>query len=254
MAKIKLKIIEMGLGILGNTAPLSLGLIGGILIILLSISGCADVPYTGPILKVRDVEKFLNSRGENAACIDDGFDSVCIKLVSDGSEDRPGDSDAPVIHVHPTSVSYLFYYEDEPILLAERVMDTTEIVQELINAGQIQAPTNGSVWNGNNDDDIPDVWAFEIYYPDSFRRGRLRTGDIRIVEGTRIRRDARNDLELEDFTRDGSDAVQFTVETDARQIVIEVVGLIPDNIAEFYIDTEGVESGNGTNTLELIPL
>ena len=203
---------EIDFGAVGKTAPLSLGLIGGILIILLSITGCADVPYTGPILKVSDVEKFLNSRDENAACIDDGFDSVCIKLVADkGTDVVDDDRDVPVIHVHPTSLSYLFYYEDEPILLAERAMDTTQIVQELIDEGKIQAPPRGSVWGDNNDGNIPDVWVIQIYYPEVFleTNRRLRNRDIRVVEGSRIRRDSRWDLQIDNFTRDGDRGLQF---------------------------------------------
>ena len=236
--------------------PLSLGLMGSILIILLSITGCADVPYTGPILKVKDVEKFLNSRDENAACIEDGFDSVCIKLVSDKSEVRASDSDAPVIHVHPTSLSYLFYYEDEPILLAERVMDTTQIVQELIDTGKIQAPPNGSVWRNNNDSDIQDVWVVQIYYPEVFleTNRRLRSRDIRVVEGNRIRRDSRWDLEVENFIRDGNNGVQFSIETKASQIAIQVEDLVPDHSAEFYIDADEMETDSSTNALRLRPL
>ena len=249
--------MEISLGTVWKTAPLSLRLIGGILIILLSITGCADVPYTGPILKVSDVEQFLNSRDEDAACIDDGFDSVCIKLIADEAAGDPvsDDSGAPVIHVHPTSLSYLFYYEDKPILLAERTMDTTQIVQELIDAGKIQGPPDGSVWNDNNDN-IPNVWVVQVYYPDAFRQvnRRLRSRDIRVVEGTRIRRDSRRDLEIENFTRDGSRGVQFSIETEVSQIAIQVEGLVPDHIAEFYIDADGVESDTSASTLELRPL
>ena len=223
-------ITEMSFGTVWKTASLSLRLIGGILIIFLGITGCADVPYTGPILKVSDVEKFLNSRDENAACVDDGFDSVCIKVIRDGETARPEDSDAPVIHVHPTSLSYLFYYAGEPILLAERTMDTTQIVQELIDAGKIQAPIGGNVWSDNNDSNIPDVWVVQIYYPNSLRQvnRRLRSRDIRVVEGSRIRRDSRWDLEIKEFTRDGNSSAQFFIETEATQIAIEIEGLIPD--------------------------
>ena len=249
-------IMKISYGAVRKTALLSLRLIGGILIILLSITGCADVPYTGPILKVRDVEKFLNSRDENAACIDDRFDSVCIKLVGEKSESRTEDSDAPVIHVHPTSLSYMFHYEGEPILLAERAMDTTQIVQELIDAGKIQAPSDGNIWSNNNDSNIPDVWVVQIYYPDSLRRvnRRLRSRDIRVVEGSRIRRDSRWDLEIEEFTRDGDSGVRFFIETEATQIAIQVDGLVLDHIAEFYIDTDAVESDTSANTLRLRPL
>lgn len=256
MAKIKLKITEIGFGEVRKTESLSLGLIGGILIILLSITGCADVPYTGPILKVGDVEKFLNSRDEKAACIDDGFDSVCIKLVGDGGTDDTDDRDVPVIHVYPTSLSYLFYYEDEPILLAERAMDTTQIVQELIDEGKIQPPPGGSVWDDNNDGNIPDIWVVQIYYPEVFleTNRRIRNRNIRVVEESRIRRDSRWDLEIENFTRDGDRGVQFSIETEASQIAIQVDDLVPDHTAEFYIDADEVETDANANALQLHPL
>ncbi len=251
-------ITEGGLGAVRKTAPLSLRLIGGILIVLLSITGCSDVPYTGPILKINDVEKFLQSTGESAACLQDGFDSVCIKLVGEGAPDGSGDSDAPIVHVHPTSLAYVFSYEGQPILQAERAMDTTQIVQELVNAGKIQLPPDGGVWgNGNNNANVPNDWIIQIYYPNSFRQinRRLRSTDIRVVEGTRIRRDNRRDLEIENFTRtegfDGTRGVQFSIEAGASQITIEVDGLIPDHTAEFYINADAVESDPGSNTLRL---
>ena len=107
-------ITAVDLGTVRKTAPLSLWVIGGILIILLSTIGCSDVPYTGPILKVRDVEQFLQSAGESAACLRDGFDSVCIKLIGEGAPDGSGDSDAPIVHVHPTSLTYDFIMKASP--------------------------------------------------------------------------------------------------------------------------------------------
>ena len=244
-----------------KTALLSLRLIGSILIVLLSITGCSDVPYTGPILKVRDVEQFLQSAGENAACLQDGFDSVCIKLVGEGAPDGSNDSDAPIVHVHPTSLSYVFSYEGQPILLAERAMDTTQIVQELVNAGKIQLPPDGGVWGtGNNNANVHNDWRIQIYYPDASSQinHRLRFTDIRVVEGTRIRRDSQRDLEIENFTRteafDGTRGVQFSIDAGVSQIAIQVDGLIPDNTAEFYINADAVESDPGSNTLRLRPL
>ena len=82
--------------------------------------------------------------------------------------------------------------------------------------------------------------------------------DIRVVEGARIRRDSRRDLEIENFTRtegfDGRRGVQFSIETGVSQITVQVDGLIPDNTAEFYINADAVESDPGSNNLRLTPL
>ncbi len=251
-------ITAMGFETVRKTAPLSLRLIGGILIVLLGIIGCSDVPYTGPILKVRDVERFLESADESAACVQDGFDSVCIKLVGEGAPDGSGDSDGPIVHVHPTSLTYVFHYEGQPILYAERGMDTSQLVQELVDAGKIQLPSDGGVWgNSNNNANIPDGWIIQVYYPDSFSQvnRRLRNTDIRVVEGVRIRRDNQRDLQIKNFTRtegfDGRRGVQFAVETTSSQITIQVDGLIPGNTAEFYINADAVESDPSSNTLRL---
>ena len=40
---------------------LSLGLISSILILFISITGCSDVPYTGPMLTVGHVDQYLNT-------------------------------------------------------------------------------------------------------------------------------------------------------------------------------------------------
>ena len=251
-------ITEVGFGTARKTVPLSLSLIGGILIALLSITGCSDVPYTGPILKVRDVEQFLQSAGESTACVQDGFDSVCLKLVGEGAPDGSGDSDGPIVHVHPTSLTYIFHYEGQPILYAERGMDTSQLVQELVDAGKIQLPSDGGVWgNSNNNANIPDGWIIQVYYPDSFSQvnRRLRNTDIKVVEGVRIRRDNQRDLQIKNFTRtegfDGRHGVQFAVETTSSQITIQVDRLIPGNTAEFYINADAVESDPSSNTLRL---
>lgn len=251
----------IGLGTARKNAPLALWVIGGILIVLLSTLGCSDVPYTGPILKVRDVEKFLQSADESAACVQDGFDSVCIKLVGEGAPDESVGSDGPILHVHPTSLTYVFHYEGQPILHAERGMDTSQLVQELVDAGKIQLPPDGGVWgNNNNSVNIPDGWTIQVYYPDTLSQinRRLRMTDIRVVEGARIRRDSQRDIRIENFTRtegfDGIGGVQFSVETTSSQISIQVDGLIPDNTAEFYINADTVESDSGSNTLRLSPL
>ena len=102
-------VTKVGFEAVRGTRSLSLGLIGGILMILFSIGGCSDVPYTGPMLTVDRVDRFLSSTGESAVCLQDGFDSVCIKLVKDEREDAiiEKDNNALVVHIHPTNITYM---------------------------------------------------------------------------------------------------------------------------------------------------
>jgi hypothetical protein len=47
-------------------------------ILLLSLMGCDTPPYTNPLFSIDDV---LKDAGDNVICIEDGFDSVCAKLI-----------------------------------------------------------------------------------------------------------------------------------------------------------------------------
>ncbi len=251
-------ITEAGFEAIAKTKPLSLKSIGIILIVLFSIIGCTDVPYTGPMLTVDDVDRYLNSLGEDTVCLQDGFDSICIKVVP---EKRDEADDIPIVHVHPTSLIYMFYYEDNPILRAERVMDTTQITQELTD----QLTANGGTQDGNGiDSNVLRDWTIQIYYPDAFPEEDRGTTpetsglDIRIVEGMKIGPNKQKDLEIKNFTQidglDGSRIVQFSIETEAQELTIQVDGLVPEHTATFYINADSVASNEGTSSLQLQPL
>ena len=252
-------ITEAGFEAIAKTKPLSLKSIGAILIVLFSLIGCTDVPYTGPMLTVDDVDRYLNSLGEDTVCLQDGFDSICIKVVP---EKRDGEDDnVPIVHVHPTSLIYMFYYEDKPILRAERVMDTTQITQELTD----QLTANGGTQDGNGiDSNVLRDWTIQIYYPDAFPEEDRGTTpetsglDIRIVEGMKIGPNKQKDLEIKNFTQidglDSSRIVQFSIETEAPEITIQVDGLVPEHTATFYINADSVASNEGTSSLQLQPL
>ena len=123
--------------------PLSLSLIGGTLIMLFSMIGCSDTPYTGQVLTVDDmVNRYLVST-ENTSCLYNGVDSSCLTLRP---PNRGGAaSNAPIIHVHPRKLIYTFYYEGKQIVHAEKVVDTTEIVAAL--QSQTQTDDQSSVNN-----------------------------------------------------------------------------------------------------------
>ena len=240
-------------------------LIGSLLIILVTITGCTDVPYTGPTLTVRHVDEYLNAIEQDTVCLQDGFDTVCVKLLLDTTEiGATGIDYTPTVHVHPTNITYVFDYQGHPILEAKRLMDTTQIVQELVETGKAQLPSSVANFNNDNANYVPEGWIIQIYYPNTFpeaNRGRTpeTSGlDIRTVEGTTIGTNRRTDLEIIDFIQtdkhDGSRGVQFSVETEAPEITIQVNGLVPGNTATFHISAEKVESDDDTNILQLRPL
>ena len=257
--------MKVGFEMKKKSEPLALGLIGGILIMLFGITGCSDVPYTGQIVTVQHVDQYLSSIEQNTVCLQDGFDSVCIKLMLDDVEVTGTSVDyTPIVHVHPTSLSYVFYYEGEPILRAKKGMDTTELVQELVNDGRVQLPADLNDLGNSGAQNNFEGWTIQIYYLDSTPpiNRRLTLGnsgfDIRVVEGTRMLSHDRRDLRIRNFAEnDGfgdSRGVQFSVETEAPNITVQVGGLVSGHTAKFHISADGVESNDGTNILQLQPL
>ncbi len=229
----------------------------GLLIIFISLAGCSDVPYTGPVLTVDDVDRYLDSTGEDTICLQDGFDSVCIKLSLDKNLGAKAD-EVPAIYLHPTSLVYKFYYRDTLLLRAERFMDTTQIIQDLIAAGKLQASAyspDGVRYRQQSE------WKIQVYYPTEFpeaRRGAtLDTSglNIKIAAGMKLRINPQHLLQIENFRQtnndDGTRAVQFTVDTQAPQITIHVNGLVPEHTAKFYINVNGVATDDGTNVFQL---
>ena len=258
--------MKRGFEIVKKSRPLSLSLIGGILIVLFSITGCSDVPYTGQIVTVGHVDQYLDTIEKDTVCLQDGFDSVCIKLMLDEVEiDGTSGYGAPIVHVHPTSLTYVFYYEGMPILRAKRGMDTSDLVQKLRDTGRVQLPPDiNDLGNSGAQGNYFEGWIIEMYHPNSFpetNRGlTLRNSglDIRVVEGMRMLPNNGRDLQVQSFTQidglNGSRGVQFSIETKAPNITIQVGGLVPGNTAKFHISANGVESDEETNILQLQPV
>ena len=94
--------------------PFALKIILGILIILFSITGCSDMPYTGSVLTTPEVDRYLISTDGNVVCFQDGIDTTCLKLIP---ETQNG---GPAIHIYPEKRVYVFYHEGKPILRAVR--------------------------------------------------------------------------------------------------------------------------------------
>ena len=269
MKKIDTKIRNISVQQWGETRTLALTTLLNLTIILLimliSITGCSDVPYSGPVLTAGHVDQYLNTIEQDTVCLQDGFDTVCVKLLLDTTElDVAGIDHTPTIHVHPTNIVYVFEYQGHPILEAKRLMNTNQIVQELVAAGRAQLPSNINNLNNSNQNYVPEGWIIQTYYPDTFReanRGQTpRTSglDIRVVEGTIIPMNRGRDLNIIDFTQidkyDGRRGVEFSLETRAPRIAIQVIGIVPGNTAIFYINANSVESDNNKNILRLRPL
>ncbi len=242
-----------------------LSLTSSLLIILISITSCSDVPYSGSVLTAGHVDDYLNTIEQDTVCLQDGFDTVCVKLLLDKTDlDATDIAYTPTVHVHPTNIVYVFEYQGHPILEVKRLMDTTQIVQELVAAGSAQLPADVDNPNNGNQNYAPEGWVVQIYYPNTFReanRGRTphTSGlDIRVVEGTIIPMNRRSDLDIIDFTQidrhDGRRGVEFLLDTRAPKIAIQVVGVVPGNTATFHINANSAESDDSTNILRLRPL
>ena len=255
-----MKKVKIGIS---NTSLQYLSLISGLLIMVISIIGCSDVPYSGPIVTSGDLDQYLNTTGQDTVCLQDGFDAVCVKLLLDETEISPRDRDyIPTVHVYSTNIVYVFNYQGRTILEAKRLMDTSQIVQELVEAGKAELPSNVNL-NGGDTNYIPEGWSVEIYYPSRFREAnRGNTPEtsglgIRIAEGETISTNRQSDLKITEFTQinknDGRRGVRFSIKTQAPEITIQVDGIVPANIATFYINGDSVEANSSQNILNLQP-
>jgi hypothetical protein len=131
-------VIKKGLEAVKKTRSLPLKLMYTILIILFCITGCSDMPYTGPLptlthsmLTPDDIDKYIVSPDAEILCLQNRSDSVCLTLIPEGK-----DLTSPIIHIYPSSISYVFYYEGKPILQAERRTDNTDIIEDLSENGK----------------------------------------------------------------------------------------------------------------------
>lgn len=106
----------------------SLICITALVITVLAIAGCSDMPYTGSMLTADDVDRYLTSKDGETYCLVNGPDSACLTLTPKVETQHVN---APIIHIYPQKIVYVFYREGVPVLTAEKVMDTTEIVEKL---------------------------------------------------------------------------------------------------------------------------
>lgn len=231
-------------------------------ILLVSVIGCSEVPYTGPIITVAYVDNVFDRTGEDIVCLHDGFDAVCVKLVESDEEDS--NDDIAILDIYPENITYLFYYAEKLILEVERTIDTTDLVQGFIDSGQLDIPTSNTAEPSESIVDISEGWRIQIYYPDSFpeadRGATPETSgfNIKVAEGQKINSISQKDelrikYPLQRDKSNGSRVFEFLIESDAPEITIEVDGLISDHITIFYIDVHGGASNEGIGKLQLEP-
>ena len=119
--------------------PFAPKIIVGILICLCYVTGCADAPYTGSVLTVNEVDRYLVSTDGNAVCFQDGIDLTCLKLTQETGNGTTA-INQPAIHIYPERQVYVFYHEGNPILRAVRA------------GGNNNSNNSGSGNNNNNGD------------------------------------------------------------------------------------------------------
>ena len=125
--------------------PFAFTFILGILMILCSAAGCSDMPYTGSVLTVNEVDRYLVSTDGNVVCFQDELDSTCLRLIPE-TGDGTNAINGAAIHIYPEKRVYVFYHEGKPILRAVRVGDAPQ------NRGG-NGNGNGDTGNGNGDGD-----------------------------------------------------------------------------------------------------
>ncbi|MYB65071.1 hypothetical protein F4X73_10305 [Candidatus Poribacteria bacterium] len=101
-----------------RTVAILSGLVSSVFVILMNIMGCSDSPYRSNMLTPEDVDRYLFAPDSDTLCLTNGYDTKCVTLVPNGRESR-----LPVIHIYPKKVVYVFYYEGNAVIRAERHRD-----------------------------------------------------------------------------------------------------------------------------------
>ena len=122
-------ITASGLAAVRKNGLLLLRFIGGILIVLFSLTGCVDSPYSGSQPLPYNVDEYISRPDSESICLQSGTDRACLQLIPKSG--GPNTVKVPIIHIHPKKLVYIFYHENRQILRAERAVDTREIVEAL---------------------------------------------------------------------------------------------------------------------------
>ncbi len=111
--------------------------------------GCSEIPYTGRVLTVNDVDRYLTATGEDTICLQDGFDSVCIKVVEgpqgqrgEKGESGPSGKDGQTfIAFHEVPIEILVGIVIEEIVEVETIVEVEKVV-ETITTRYVRDPIN----------------------------------------------------------------------------------------------------------------
>ena len=106
---------------------------GMFLLVLLGLTSCSDNPYTGSMMQPGDIDKYLSQSG-GKYCLINGSDSTCVTLYP-----KREDQLLPIIHIHPSSTTLVFYYRGQLIMRAERPSDNTDLIEDLMGEGNVES-------------------------------------------------------------------------------------------------------------------
>ena len=109
-----------------------------ILIILFILAGCSDSTLNS-MLTPDDVDRYITHADDGQVCLESGIETACLTLTPKNTDKN---INAPIIHVHPQKLVYIFYYEGKPILRAERAVDTAPIRTQILDDSP---PSNGGL-------------------------------------------------------------------------------------------------------------
>ena len=107
-----------------------------ILIILFILAGCSDSTLNS-MLTPDDVDRYITHADDGQVCLESGIETACLTLTPKNTDKN---INAPIIHVHPQKLVYIFYYEGKPILRAEQAVDTALIRTQILDDSP---PSNG---------------------------------------------------------------------------------------------------------------
>lgn len=137
--------------------------------------GCSEIPYTGPVLTVDDVDRYLDATGEDTVCLQDGFDSVCIKVIEgpqgqrgphgqrgpqgiQGESGPPGKDGQTLIAIHEVPVEVIVEKIIETVVVEEVIKEVpVEVVVERVVTEYVDREVPVEVFVGDTVEIIREV-------------------------------------------------------------------------------------------------
>ncbi len=145
------KITEASFEIGRKIAPLAVECLVGLLIILSSITGCSDMPFITSVLSPDEVDRYLVLTDGHVVCFQDDLDATCLRLIPETGKGGAA-INTPAVHIYPERHVYVFYYEGNPILRAERGQITQGSTGANGDGRENNNGDNGGGGNNSGDD------------------------------------------------------------------------------------------------------